>query len=103
MSINQYDVPALTPEDQAIHANLKKKVNNVLSYFSRLLLRKQHLDLWLIRTEFFLTFMVAMTGGNIPHLIPMCSIKSYTIHNYVLINKSQRRISVMPFLREKNI
>jgi RNA polymerase primary sigma factor len=34
MSINQYDVPALTPEDQAIHANLKKKVNNVLSYLN---------------------------------------------------------------------
>jgi len=32
MSINQYDVPALTPEDQAIHANLKKKVTEVLSY-----------------------------------------------------------------------
>ena len=34
MLINQYDVPALTPEDQAIHANLKKKVNNVLSYLN---------------------------------------------------------------------
>ena len=34
MSINQYDVPALTPEDQAIPANLKKKVNNVLSYLN---------------------------------------------------------------------
>ena len=34
MLINQSDVPALTPEDQAIHANLKKKVNNVLSYLN---------------------------------------------------------------------
>ena len=34
MSVRILIPPALTPEDQAIHANLKKKVNNVLSYLN---------------------------------------------------------------------
>lgn len=32
--------------------------------FFRVLLRKQHLDLWQIRIEFSQIFMAAMTGGN---------------------------------------
>lgn len=39
-----------------------------LSHISRVLLRKQHLDLWQMKTEFLQTFMVAMSGGKTPHL-----------------------------------
>jgi RNA polymerase primary sigma factor len=34
MSINQYDAPAFTPEDETIRSNLKKTVSNVLSYLT---------------------------------------------------------------------
>lgn len=43
-----------------------------LFYFPRVLLRKQHMDLWQMRTEFSQTFMAAMTGGYTPDVILMC-------------------------------
>uniref|UniRef100_A0A4W6FBU2 NADH dehydrogenase [ubiquinone] flavoprotein 1, mitochondrial n=1 Tax=Lates calcarifer TaxID=8187 RepID=A0A4W6FBU2_LATCA len=55
-----------------------------LSYFFRALLRKQHMDLWPMRTEFSQTFMAAMTGGNTTAVILMCFNNFCKTENTVL-------------------